>query len=861
MIKISALFVIGAIIYSCGTKPPPAVEIKPEVEEKVEYVPEKKNYRNSYTRRFNLIHTRLNIIPDWKKKEISGDVAIILRPHFYASDSITLNARGMQLREVSLLASNGKHLPLKFEYDSLLLNIKLDRVYSREESFTLFISYIARPDNLPDNGSAAIQSDKGFYIINADSINPEKPTQFWTQGETESNSAWFPTIEDPAQKMTQEIYITVDSSLTTLSNGLFISSVNNNDGTKTDYWKQSLPAAPYLTMVAAGNFAVVKQQWKNIEVSYYVDPPYEKYALMTYGNTPEMLTFFSDLLAVPYVWEKYSQVVVHDYISGAMENATAVIHGTNMQQDPREIIDGDFEDYISHELFHHWFGNLVTAESWSNITLNEGFANYSEYLWKEYKYGRDIADLHNQSDLSIYLFSATYDDPPLIRNEFENREDVYDAISYHKGGRVLHMLRNIVGDTAFFKSLQYYLSKHIFSSAEAADLRLAFEKITGEDLNWFFDQWYFQGGHPKISIDYSWNDSLKQETVIIRQKQDFKKNPLYRIPLDIDIYYNGKIEKRKIELEDPEHTFVFDLPVKPNLVNVDANKTLLCQKTDNKSNSDLIFQYENAPLYLDRFEAVAAIGKSYSVNTPEATMMMRALKDKNYNIRLTAISNIGELAKNDSGMTKTALGRLAQSDPSSLVREKALYAISKYYAYADFSDVFSEALNDSSYKVVARAFRILSDKDPSKAKEAAIKLESDSGNAVLSALSEYYSTSTEDRIEYYKRALRQSEKSVRYSVLTNFTKYLKNTNNPSLVSSGSDVLYERAGWTTQKNKSSAYKDSLKDLETWAENKISTLENDIENTKDNIAAMQKKSELTEWKTLKNKLHEKLLALGS
>ena len=348
------------ILLGCGTKPPIKNPI-PAIVLKKDSVPEKINYRQSYTKYFDLIHTRLNVSFNWKKKELIGQAAIILRPYFYSSDSIAINAKGMDIKEVALLSSYGKHIPLKFNYDSLIIKIHLDRTYSKEESFTLFISYISKPEQLSEGGSSAITSEKGLYFINADSLDIEKPTEVWTQGETESNSVWFPTIDDPGQKMTQEIYMTVDTALTTLSNGLLISSTNNLDGTKTDYWKQSLPASPYLTMIAAGKFSVVKERWRNIEVSYYVDPPYEKYAQMIFGNTPEMMTYFSDLLGVPYVWEKYSQIVVHDYISGAMENTTAVVHGTNMQQNYRRFIDGNFENYIAHELFHHWFGVPHTA--------------------------------------------------------------------------------------------------------------------------------------------------------------------------------------------------------------------------------------------------------------------------------------------------------------------------------------------------------------------------------------------------------------------------------------------------------------------------------------------------------------------
>ncbi len=857
MTKKYILLIVGIFVFGCTTKPPVSISI-PDPVTKAEAIPEKIIYRSTYTKYFDLIHTRLNVSFDWKKKELIGQAAIILKPHFYSTDTLVLNARGMELKEVALLSSNGKHNTLKYQYDSLLIKINLDRKYSKDESLTLFISYISKPEELAKGGSRAITNDKGLYFINADSLDPDKPTQVWTQGETESNSTWFPTIDGPEQKMTQEIYITVNSAFTTLSNGLLISTANNNDGTKTDYWKQSLPAAPYLTMIAAGKYSVVKEKWKNIEVSYYVDPPYEKYANMTYGKTPEMMSFFSDKLGIPFAWEKYSQIVVHDFVSGAMENTTAVVHGTNMQQDPRKYKDGNFEDYISHELFHHWFGNLVTCESWSNLTLNEGFANYSEYLWREYKYGHDDADNHLQNVMARYLFVSKENDPPLIRYQYNDSEDLYDAISYNKGGRVLHMLRKHVGDEAFFASLHLYLSTHMFSTVEINDLRAAFEKITGEDLNWFFDQWFLKGGHPSINIDYDWNDSLHRETLIISQKQNFEKNPLYKLPLDVDFYYYGKIERKKIILEDSSQKFYFDLPIKPNLVNVDAEKMLLCNKTDNKSNEEFIFQYEHAPLYLDRQEAVTKIGSNYKINTSEAQLMAKALNDKFYAIRLTALNNIGELALNNTGKIKDVIKKLAASDSSSEVREKAFTCLSKYFSYTEFSQFYADALTDISYRVVARVFKIISDKDSAKAKEVAPLLEKDSSDVILSRLAEYYINSPEDKIEFYKKALHFSGSFGRYQITKYFEKYLVTNTNTAIVSTGTDILIERAKKPYSKRYHSALINSLKEIESSIKKKISNGEDELKLIKVSTIKIKKEVELSELETLKNKLNEIILA---
>ena len=134
-----------------------------------------------------------------------------------------------------------------------------------------------------------------------------------------------------------------------------------------------------------------------------------------------------------------------------MENTTATLHGSDILQKPGQLIDeNQWEDTIAHELFHHWFGDLVTAESWSNLTVNESFANYSEYLWNEYKYGKDQADYHQMEDVGRYIHNPSDFKKDLVRFDYASREDVFDLVTYQKGGGILHMLRNYLGDDAFF---------------------------------------------------------------------------------------------------------------------------------------------------------------------------------------------------------------------------------------------------------------------------------------------------------------------------------------------------------------------------------------------------------------------------
>ena len=785
------------------------------------YPVERKPYQQAYTMFHDLVHTKLEIKFDWAKKHVLGKATITLHPHFYPASNLVLNARGMDIHEVSLVTKNKAHQKLVYRYDSLKINITLDKEYTRAEDYTISIDYTAKPDELPNGGSNAISRDKGLYFINADGSEPDKPKEIWTQGETESNSAWFPTIEDPQQRMTQEIYLTVDTTYLTLSNGLLITSTDHRNGTKTDYWKQSLPAAPYLTMIAVGDFAVVKDHWRTIEVNYYVEHEYEKYAKMIFGNTPEMMEFFSEKLGVPYPWEKYSQVTVRDFVTGAMENTTAVVHREGMQQTYREYIDGNLESTISHELIHHWFGNLVTCESWSNIPLNEGFANYGEYLWFEYKLGRDDADYNNQQEQARSIQSLQRNDPDIIRFDYESREDMFDAISYAKAGRVLHMLRKYVGDDAFFASLKYYVDANKFSSVEIHDLRLAFEKTTGEDLNWFFNQWFLNHGKPSINIDYAWNDLTKQQTISIQQTQDMQKNPLYKIPLDVDIYSNGKVERKKIVIEKMKEDFVFPLSSKPDLVNVDAEKMLLCTKKDNKEKKDFIFQYYQAPLYLDRYEAVIKIGDGYEFNTPEAVMMNDALSDKFWNIRNTAIKNISVLAKMDKERILPKLVAIGLHDPRSQVRAAAIQSLAKNYPNDSLMYVYDNALNDSSYLVMKSAFKIIGDLDVKKGLALAKKLELEKDLNVTSAVATFYAQKgTEVNNDFLVAALAKSRGTARFGLITDYSQYLIRMEDPKILKPGIEGLADIGRKVTSRFTRQAAVNALDNISVELTNRIS-----------------------------------------
>jgi aminopeptidase N len=601
----------------------------------------------------------------------------------------------------------------EYKYENDVITIQLGRTFARTEFFTLVIDYVAHPNELKKGGSAAISDDRGLYFIDPDDTDPTIPRQFWTQGETQASSAWFPTIDRPNERMTTEITMTVEPNLVTLSNGVLVSSTRNADGEKIDHWKMDLPHAPYLVMMAAGDFKVVKDTWRGKEVSYYVEPEFEKSARNVFGKTPKMLEFFSNVLGVEYPWAKYSQICAREYVSGAMENTTATLHSDFLQMDSRELIDGSYEDYISHELFHQWFGDYVTSESWSNLPLNESFATYGEYLWIEHEYGREPADLHHYQSLQGYLREAgvPYANPdyagkqePLIRFNYETQEDMFDSHSYNKGGQVLHMLRQYVGDEAFFASLKLYLETNKFQAVEIHDLRLAFEKTTGQDMNWFFNQWFLSAGHPELDITYSWDAGKKEQVVIIQQVQNYARGiPVFRLPMQVDIYSGGKVRRESIVADAKADTFRFAAGTKPDLVNVDAQKTLLGWKKDHHTPEEWAFMYRNAPLYVDRTEAMNALSPR-SAETPLAKQVIaEAMHDRNYDIRMWAVyrmANVSDSLKND-------LAKLVDSDSSSLVRTAALFMLSISSDTNFTLNVARKALQDSSYSVFGEALKTI----------------------------------------------------------------------------------------------------------------------------------------------------------
>ncbi|QRY57869.1 peptidase M1 [Sphingobacterium siyangense] len=688
-------------------------------------------YRATPTKINNLVHTKLDVRFDYTNQFLNGKEWITLQPHFYPTDSLRLDAKGMDIKQVSLV--NGQQLvPLKYSYDNNSLLIKLDRNYLAKEQYTVYVDYTAKPNLLKVQGSAAINDAKGLYFINPDERTPNKPRQIWTQGETEASSAWFPTIDRPNQKTTAEISMTVLDNYVSLSNGALSNQQKNSDGTRTDTWKMDLPHAPYLFMMAVGDFKIYQDKYNNIPVDYYLEPKYAPYAKDIFGKTPAMMDFYSKTLGVPYPWNKYAQIVCRDYVSGAMENTSATLHGEHVQKTKRELLDDNQEGTIAHELFHQWFGDLVTAESWSNLTMNESFATFGEVIWREHDGGKDRGDKSRFEKLQSYLKSTKNGkSPTLARYYYHDKEDMFDNISYAKGSLILYALKEQMGDEAFYQSLKKYLTDNSFKTGEPQQLRLAMEEVTGKDWAPYFNQWYYQGGHPILKI--TTRNGENSVILNVAQIQDSTVQT-FQLPLAVDIYTkNGKI-RQTFQLNRRNAQFMIPLPAAVEFIDIDPEKTLVGQIQIDKSDADYLYQYEHAPTFANRVGAIAYASKN-PTNTISQQILTKALADTDADLAATAIQGLDLSNPAVRKSAEKTILALAEKSEASVIRASAIQKLAQTKD-KKYKNLILNAVADKSYMVIASSIMAIKSAYPDQLQQSLKRIDPDATEYLKALITE-----------------------------------------------------------------------------------------------------------------------------
>ncbi len=695
------------------------------------------NYRASSPITWDIKHTRLRLSFNWQERSANGEAWLEIEPYMgnIVPDSIVLDAQTMQIAKVTLTnLSVQREYAADYTYKDNKLVIQTD---GEKGELLIYIKYKALPYMESTGGSAAITDDRGLYFVNHDGKIPGKPMQIWTQGETQANSHWMPTIDRPNERFTTQLELIVEDTMTTLSNGKLAEQKELLDNKRMDIWVMDKPIQPYVVTFVVGDYTRIIGSWEDKEVSYYVEHAYKIYGREMFKHTPEMMGFFSKVTGVRYPWNKYSQVVVRDFVSGAMENTTASTFGEFVNQNFREIKDHNYEDVVAHELFHQWFGDYVTAESWSNITLNESFANYGEQLWSRFKHGVASEQELAYDDLNTYLNNNGSIDKTLVRYYYKSREDLFDRVSYQKGGAILRYLHGLMGDMAFSKAMQLYLTQNALKPAEVHHWRLAVEEATGKDWNWFFDQWYMKPGHPTLEIEHDYNDEQKQLVVTVKQIQN-KKYGVYDLPLKT-LVVNGD-DKQVVDwhLKEKEEVFTYEYNNgKRPVVVPDVEHWLVGRIYEHKPSAIWKEQFEQVEegdvisklraLYGNSLEK----GKSPKEDYDEKTAIFElALKDNNEFVRrktMTILSTAKSQKKID--YWNETVKAVAQNDKEASVRALALSALANWKV--NEPALFYDALESQSYTEAGAALNAISVFDEDTAYTISKKLLNDDPKGLL----------------------------------------------------------------------------------------------------------------------------------
>ncbi|MBK9032679.1 MAG: M1 family metallopeptidase [Myxococcales bacterium] len=629
-------------------------------------------------------HYRLEVTLDPAARTIAGTATITATVIAAAITEVRLDAVELEVAAVRVDGAGAT-----FTNDGRALRIAVAR-RAGGARLAIEVDYRAQPR-------------RGLYFTAPDPGYPDKPAMAWTQGQDEDSRHWFPCVDAPHEKATSEVIATVPAAWTALSNGV-LADDRRAGGQRTLHWRLDVPHACYLVTLVAGDLATIEARWRDVPVTYHVVRGREAEAQRTLARTPAMLELFSRTFGVDYPYPRYAQVFAADFIFGGMENTSATTLTDVILMDERAALDYDIDALVAHELAHQWFGDLVTCREWGEGWLNEGFATYAEYLWREHHEGRDAADLELDEWAEMYfgedggryrrtVATKLYDEPI----------DIFDHHLYEKGGRVLHMLRQELGDDDLWKSLRHYLGKHRHGAVETRDLARAIEDATGRVLDWFFSQWVIDGaGHPELKVAISWDAEAKLAAVKIEQVHKVEgATPLFRLPAKVALEVDGVVHEHAIVIDARAHTWFFPAATEPTRCVFDPGRTLLAAVETDKSPRLWIAELTGAALASDRRHAARALGRIAGPLAQAA--LVRALADDDFwAVRGAAAAALAAIG-NDGA--RDALVRATITEAHPRARRAIVRALGEFRRDTKVAAVLADLVErgDASYFVEAEA--------------------------------------------------------------------------------------------------------------------------------------------------------------
>jgi len=594
-------------------------------------------------RDFRTKHIRVDLAIDFERKSIDGSCTLDLEPMRRDLGRIVLDAGELDVGTVEV---DGR--PAEFECDNANLSVTVEPAAGVRK---LKVGYRASPK-------------EGLYFSSPDREHPEKEVQAWTHSEPESAHFWFPCHDHPSDKASSETVITVPKGFRVISNGKLI-SVEDRGDRSTYHWREDVPHSTYLTSFVAGKFGEITQESDGVLLRYNFPESKRRDVLRYFGETPKIIKVLGDLTGMKYPYEKYDQTTVQDFIAGGEENINATTLTLNYYPEP-----GSEEDFqptyantfnnnvslVAHEAAHQWFGDLVTCADWCHAWINEAFATYLQSLYTEKTKGVDYMRWEMRTREGEYF----EEDERQYRRAIVERNyvwphDIFDHTTYRKGAAMLHELRYIMGDDAFFAGIAEFLRAYAKGCADTDDFRKTLERTSGLPLEEFIDQAFMKPGYPEFNVDYGWDEKAGTATLRVKQKQDTSDGtPIFKLPCEVVFYADGKRRGFRVLLDSAEQTLVFSLGSKPTVVEFDPERWLLKKVRFDKSLELLINQLEQSQDSYSRSEAAIALGKLVSDKAVSA-LKAAAMKEQFWDVRSCALRALGDIG------TEQALEALIQA--------------------------------------------------------------------------------------------------------------------------------------------------------------------------------------------------------
>jgi len=663
-----------------------------------------------------LAHVRLEWDLDLARKRLSGTATLTLVARRDRLTALTFDAVELDVESVTV---DGR--TAGFDSDGEKLRVVCPEPPPEGAKVEVAIRYACQPR-------------RGLYFIGPDADHPDRAVQCWTQGQDDDSRYYWPCIDHPIEKFTTEVICAAPAASFVLSNGVLRARDELPDGRVRWHYALEFPQPAYLVTLVAGPFVEIAERAPRtgVDVFYYVPPGREDDARRSFRRTPEMIDFFSERIGVPFAYPRYSQITVSEFIFGGMENTTATTLTDLVLLDERAAIDHDVEALVSHELAHQWWGDLLTCREWSEAWLNEGFATYFEYIWREHAKGRDEADLELLMDTDGYLTEAGRYQRPVVCRQYDEPIHLFDAHLYEKGGRVLHMLRHELGDSAFWRAIGQYARKHAHGSVETRDLARAIEDATGRNVDELLDRWIARPGHPELEGRWDWDEDRKLGTLRIAQKQPITPEaPPFKFSTAVRFEVDGRQHDEHLTVSEATHAFELRLPARPTQVIFDPGDVVL--KTIRLEKHAVLWrrQLAAARLAIDRVAAARALGHLpdpagiaalaaalggddfWGVRAAAARALgqtrrddardalIGAANDKHPRVRRAVAAALGEF-RGDEAAGRTLADRLRRGDTSYFVEAETALALGRTRT-PDAMALLPSLLDRASYQDVIRS--------------------------------------------------------------------------------------------------------------------------------------------------------------